>query len=331
MDVPRDIRPVGAPFARARRLGGIGDVHDIDRAGPVVGDEDVAAVLGMLVDVDRVHARGHAVHELGDLLRVQRVAGVGDHDAVLPVGRALPGEDHVVAVGGGLHVVHQAGIRLEGIHHDRPARIADVERIDPVAAAVGAEIGHLAVGMDPHLRGQECRARQASDHGHRPPHVPLRDIHRGAGRAAAEHRRHRVGAGAIRDEAAVGTELPVAGREGPGGCESRDRLAAGVAGVHLERHHVTLPYVGPRRAERQLRDVGRVDLHLEGGGSAAHGRGDPPPPRRHTGDHPVPIHGEHLGIARAPGDRVTGTIVGLGVGDRADPDGLAAHDAERGW
>src|SRR5262249_38706562 len=136
--VASGVRPVGAPLAGTGGLGRVGDVDDVDGAGAVVGDEHVAAVLRMLVDVHRMHAGGHAVGELRELLRVQRIVGVGDDDAVLPVGRALTGEHHVVAVGRGLHVIHEAHVRHDRVRHHRSGGVGDVDRVQPIAPAVSA-------------------------------------------------------------------------------------------------------------------------------------------------------------------------------------------------
>ena len=187
--VARGVGAVGVPLAGAGRLGRVGDVDDVDGAGAVVGDEDVAAVLRVLVDVDRMHAGGDAVGELGDLLRVQRVVRVGDDDAVLAVGRALAGEDHVVAVG----VVCMSFTRRMFAMIESTTTgfdgIGDVDRVQAVAALVGAEVGHLAVRVDPDLGRRERGARQAADHRHRPPDVALAHLHRRARRHAAERRR----------------------------------------------------------------------------------------------------------------------------------------------
>ena len=57
-----------------------------------------------------MHAAGDAIGEVRDLLRVQRIARVGDDDAVLAVGGALAREHHVTPVGRRLHVVHEARV-----------------------------------------------------------------------------------------------------------------------------------------------------------------------------------------------------------------------------
>ncbi len=325
--VARGVGAVGVPLAGADRMRGVGEVDDVDGAGAVVGDEDVAAVLRVLVDVDRVHARGDAVGELRDLLRVQRIAGVGDDDAVLPVGGSLAGEDHDVAVGGGLHVVHEAGVRHDRIDHHRLAGVGDVDGVHPVAAHVGAEVGHLAVGMDPDLARGEGGDREPADDGDRPPDVALLHRDRGAGRAPAERGGDGVDAGAVGDEAAVGIELAVARSEAPGGSEPRHRMAGAVPPLGAEGDHVALAHRRLRRPDRELRDPrARHHPHVERRRRAADRRGERRAAGGEAGDRAVTVHRDDLGPARLPAHGVERAVVGLGVGKGADPERLAVDD-----
>ena len=72
--VARGVGAVGAPLAGADRMRGVGEVDDVDGAGAVVGDEDVAAVLRVLVDEGGVHPPRDPVGELGDDPGMERVS-----------------------------------------------------------------------------------------------------------------------------------------------------------------------------------------------------------------------------------------------------------------
>ena len=63
---------------------------------------------------------------------VAGIAGVEDDDAVLAVGGALTGEDAVLAVLGGHHVVHDARVGHHRIDDLRRGRVGDVDGVDPV-------------------------------------------------------------------------------------------------------------------------------------------------------------------------------------------------------
>ena len=186
---------------------------------------------------------------------------------------------HVVAVGRRLHVVHEPGVRHDRVDDHGIGRVADVDRVDAVAAHVGAEVGDVAVGVDPDLGGGEraCAAagRPRSPSGARRARSTM---HGGARRVPAQRRGHGVGAGPIGDEAAVGIELAVAGREAPRRREPRDRLARRVcAPRRVNAHHVALAHGGPGGRERQAARFARrapgprrwMSTPRAGGGDAA--------------------------------------------------------------
>ena len=158
---PARVGTVGLPLGHLARMIRIADVDHVHRAGAVVGEVDVGAVLGLAIDERAVDARRHAVGELGDHLGMGRVLGVRDHDAVLPVGRAFAGEDDGLAVRRRHHVVDAARVGDDRIGHHRLGRIADVDGEEHVAAAAAAEVGVLPVGMDPDFLGGEAGAREA--------------------------------------------------------------------------------------------------------------------------------------------------------------------------
>src|SRR5690606_22178151 len=159
------VGPVGAPLRGFLRMVRVADVHDVDGAGAVVGQVDVGAVLLLPVHERRMHAGVDAFGEFGDDLRVRRVLDGSDDDPVLPVRRAFTGKDQELPVGRGHDVVHAAGVGDHRVGDDGLRRIADVDGIHHVAAAAAAEVGVLAVGMDPDLFSGEAGPREPSHHG----------------------------------------------------------------------------------------------------------------------------------------------------------------------
>ena len=136
---------------------------------------------------------------------------VGDDDTILAVGGALAREHQVIAVGGRLHVVHEAGVRLDGINDDRFRRIADVDGVDAVPAAVRTEVCDLAVRVDPDFRRREERAWQPADDRHWSPNVALGHVH-DCGRAPRADICHDlIVAGPVGDEVSLGVDLAVPG------------------------------------------------------------------------------------------------------------------------
>ena len=171
--------------------------------------------LGCVVDERRVHAGRHALGELGDDLRVQRVIERADDDAVLAVGRALAREHQELAFLVGHDVVDHAGVRLHRVDDDRLRGIADVDGVEPVAAEVGAEIRDFAVGMNPDFGGGKCLPHHRADDRRRPAHLAPPDGHLGRGGAAAQGRRDGVGARLVGDERAVVVDVALARTERP--------------------------------------------------------------------------------------------------------------------
>jgi insulysin len=233
------------------RLRGIGDVDRVHGAGAVVGEEDELSELRILIHVHRVHAGGDAVGELGDCLGVQRVARVGDDDAVLAIGRAFAREHEELAVGERHHVVHAPRVRDHRVGDSRVRRIADVQRVQHVASRAGAEVRVLAVLVQPHLFGAEPRPRQPSDQRERATHVALGQIHRSFDAARAERCRHGVLARLVADERTVFFDHAVSRREAPRRREAGDRTPTRILRLHGEAQHVTRSRFDRGGRERQ--------------------------------------------------------------------------------
>ena len=154
---PPGIRTIlGLPEADLPRMVRIVDVEHMQRAGAVVGDEDVLAVLRVLVDERRVHTGGDAVGELGDRLRVQRILERREHHPVLPVTCALAREDEELAIGRGHHVIHASRVGDDRVGDERAGRVRDVDRVQHIAATPRPEIRDLSVGVQPDLFGREA-------------------------------------------------------------------------------------------------------------------------------------------------------------------------------
>ena len=117
----------------------------------------------------------------------------------------------------------------------RIRRIADVDRVQHVAARAGAEVGVLAVLVDPHFFRAEARARQSSDQRQRPAHVALGERHGGFHASRSERRNHCVFAGLVAHERTVAVDGALPGRKAPRRREPGDRLARGVFAVTAKR------------------------------------------------------------------------------------------------
>ena len=176
-------RTVGLPARNLARILRVADVDHAQRAGRVVGEIDVCAVLRLRVHVRRVHATGHRLRELGDRLWVRRVLEREDDDAVAPARRALARQHAPLPVGGRHHVVHHTRVDDDRVGDARVVRIRDVERIHAVADR--RQVRVLAVGVRPELRGRQLRERHAAEDSRGALHVARpRPNHRLRGRTA---------------------------------------------------------------------------------------------------------------------------------------------------
>ena len=189
------------------------DVNDVQHAGRVVGQIDVGAVLGLLVDEGGVDATGHPLGELADHLGMGRILQRSDDDPVLAVGRALPGVDQVLAVRRGHDVVHPPGIRHQRVGHDRVGGIGDVDGVHPVAAATSAEVEVLAVGVNPDLFGAEQGAGEPAHDGGGAANIAISEGDGPIHTVVAEGRGHQIRARLVADEGSIiADERPHPGR-----------------------------------------------------------------------------------------------------------------------
>ncbi len=283
-------------------------------------------VLGLGIDEGGVDARGHALGELGHDLGVQRIVEGRDHDPVLPVGRAFPGEHHDLACLIGHDVVDQPGIGLDRIHDPRIGGIGYVDGVEPVAAERGADVGDLAVRVDPDFGGRQgLPDHRAHDLG-APVHLAPSHRHRRAGGASGQRRGHAVGPGVVGDEGAVAPDLAPARGEGPRRAHALDGPPTRVLRHQPEADHLALlhPGVAGLDGERGRR----------GGRDGDGGRGPDPAGRRGQGGSPRPArleqaapgHARGAGRGAGPADAVVGSHVALRrVHPRGERHPLAGH------
>ena len=292
------------PFADLPGMQRIVDVDYVHHTSRVVGEIHVRAELRLRVGEGRVHAPRHTLGKLAHRLRVQRVARIGDDNAVLAIGRALAREHHVVAVRGGHHVVHQARVGLDGVDDDWLTRIRDVDRVHAIAPTVRAKVGDLSIRMDPDFARGKRRPRQTTDHAHRTPDVPRIDLHNGITRTRAEARRDHVRPRFIGDECTIRVELPPARREAPGGRQPGERIARRIRCRRAEPHDVPRARSQLARRDLDARDGVCHDLHRRACTRRRVSRTDRRRARRDRDQDAVRVNSQDARRTRCPPDRI---------------------------
>ena len=229
--------------------------HPLGAAGIGETDDVVAPARAQRVDVVTVHEE--IVDPAGQLIRELRqhrhalagIAGAEHHDAVAAVRRALAADHGQLAVGGDLHVVHGPGVDLHLVDLLDVGRVAHVPEVGmPVGAPRAGDGVVPAVGSlpDPEVRRAAVEHPAAADDLHVARHVARLDGDRPRGRVGARRGDHRVGAGALGDEAAVRRDL---GR-GAGRDDGRRGLAADRV-AHRHAGHLAPSCIGGDRREAQ--------------------------------------------------------------------------------
>jgi len=221
-----------------------------------------------------VDTRRHVLGELRDGLRMQRIVRVGDDDAVLAIVRPFARDDHVVAVGRRHHVVDRAGVHDDRVHDRGSGGIADVDRVHAVATQAGAEVGDLAVGVNPDFSREEGGARHASDDSGNSLHVARRDRHHGIGAARSVGGGDLVRARLIGDERAAVVDLAATWREEPCRRQTTDLLAGAILHHGAKANDVAGACLRGGRRDLDVADVGRDDLDRQLARHAASRRGE---------------------------------------------------------
>src|SRR6185312_2775304 len=121
----------------------------------------------------------------------------------------------------------------------------------------GAEICHLAVGVDPDFGCGESGPRKAPYHRHRTTDIALSDGYGSARTTPAQSSGDGVGARPIGHEVAVGPEFSITGGETPGWGEIAHHLPRAVSGLDRKGHHVALPYGRSGRLEGESAERAR--------------------------------------------------------------------------
>ena len=183
----------------------------------------------------------------------------------------------------------------------------------------------LAVLVNPYFFGGEARARQAAHQRQRPTHVARRERDRALHAARPERCGDRVVAGFVAHEGTVGIELPLSGRNAPGGREPRDRLAGRVLGGHRKAQHV---------ASARFHVAGRQRHGRQGGGHrkghalrGRTGRGqNDRPAGPDGGDQAGGAHSGHGRVLAPPRHAVTAYVAVGRKRPRGGADTLAHHE-----
>ena len=159
---------------------------------------------------------------------MRRIVERADDDAVLAIARAFAREHEELAVGERHHVVHATRVRDDRIGDSGIGRIADVERVQHIAAAAGAEVGVLAVLMQPHFFRAESRARQPTHQRQRPPHVALGQRDGGVTLRVPNDAVTVYSPALVADERTVTFDRAVSRRKAPRRREPGDAFARGI-------------------------------------------------------------------------------------------------------
>ena len=267
--VPRRIQLETPDPVGIRRVLGVEDVVTPaggERVDVVFGDEHIVDAARQLVVVAR-----------DDLHAVLRIAHIQDDQAVLAIRSAFPADDAELPVLGDLHIVHRARVHPDGVDEAHGRGIGHIPEVRVAVGAPGA--GHRVVAAvrpfpDPEVGGMPVAHRRL------PQYLDIladlaRDDAQGRRRRPGESvRDHRVGAGALGHERAVGADLPDrAGRDDPVGRRSQGgeldrvvghRVAAGVLRLGGEEHHIAGPHrvvgLGAGQRDRPHRVRGHHDL-----------------------------------------------------------------------
>ena len=187
--------------------------------------------------------------------------------------------------------------------------VGDVDHEERVTAAARAEVGDLAIGVEPDLFGREARAREAAHQLQRPAHVARRERDHRVGGPIAERCGDRVLAGFVADERAVAFDHPLTGIEAPDGREPVDRLAGGILCHGLETDHITgagIDHVGRdvERAHGRCEDLHGVCLLYR-----TNARRDRRATGRDSGDETGLSDAHDGGVRRLPAHAVIAKIV----------------------